>query len=321
MQRHTWPRGLSAALALALGLSVFAGSTAHAASNLSADAESGDLTGWSTSSNAGATTGAARNGTYGYNVAAAAANAYLNWDTTALDQDKEYASISAFVRVNSAGTGESVDLITLRHNQSANHFDVFVKDDHSAGVGTLCWDLLGASDWGCWATPYTFGTWVLIQAKVFFGGTTYTADVRINGAAQTQIDTVGQTATTARGFWLGAATAKTHDQDYDDVLLVLGDTDPGWVGPAAPTPQTQCPDLVLKGSVDPNGDLTEYRFKWGQTVSMFNSSAWTSAGSGTTPVAVEYRVAPGGTTTYFRIETRNIFGQVNGLTYVPTCGN
>jgi hypothetical protein len=332
VSKRTLRRGLAALVLTALvtvGLGWVNQSSALAATGFSLDAESNDLTGWSASAGASTATGSKHpgtwGGTYGYNVASSAAAGYLTLDSAALDQDKEYASLAAWVRVNSAANGESVDLITLRHNQSANHFDVFVKDDHASGVGTLCWDLLGVSDFDCWATPFQFGKWVFVQAKVFFGGTTYTADVQINGTYEGQIDTTGQTATTARGFWLGSATAKTHNQDYDNVTLNIGDADPGWVGvfdPAPPTTLTKCPNLVLRGDVNPNGQPTDYRFRWGTTSAMGNNSGWISAGAGYDTVPVEHTIAPGGTTTHTRIEVRGANGvTVNGLTYVPTCGN
>jgi hypothetical protein len=308
-------RVIGAGIALVLGFALF-GSPAFAASaSLSNDFESGSLSGFGNTANATVDTGSARNGTYGLGIDNTAAAGYVQWTPTDVEQNHEYASLAFFFRVNSQGVSESVDLASLKHNAAANHFDVFLESDGT----TLSWDLLGATDFD--SVTVTANQWHLVQAEVFFGATTYTADVTVDGVYQGQIDSVGQTVTSARSLWLGNATAKTNSKDYDDVQLQVSESAIGLLGPTAPTPQTQCPDLVLKGSVDPNGDLTEYRFKWGQTVSMVNSSTWTSAGSGTSPVAVEHRIAPGGTTTYFRIETRNIFGQVNGLTYIPTCGN
>lgn len=72
----------------------------------------------------------------------------------------------------------------------------------------------------------------------------------------------------------------------------------------------------LNGEVTPNKASTQYWFEYGQTTKLGNASALSSAGSGSTKIAVSISLsdlAPM-TTYYFRLNAQNQFGTINGTT-------
>jgi hypothetical protein len=194
---------------------------AVAVTNLVNNAEAGQNA-FDTSSNAA--TGAAYGlvSPNGWHVAGSAATSYLNWSTASLEQNHEYASFAFVVRVNSHAVGESVDLFSLKHTASVNHFDFFL----TAG-NDFMWDLK-STDFDTY-TGVTLGRWYLVKGKVFFGATTYTAEVEIDGVNQGSIASTSQTVEAVKSVWLGNAVAKTSDRDYDAIRVQVGETDPGWV--------------------------------------------------------------------------------------------
>ena len=78
---------------------------------------------------------------------------------------------------------------------------------------------------------------------------------------------------------------------------------------------------TLNGTVNPNGLATTFHFEWGTTISYGNSTAVTSAGSGTSAVAVSAALTglTGGTTYHFRVVAVNNDGTSTGsdLTFSP----
>ncbi|OHA88428.1 MAG: hypothetical protein A2741_00650 [Candidatus Zambryskibacteria bacterium RIFCSPHIGHO2_01_FULL_43_27] len=71
----------------------------------------------------------------------------------------------------------------------------------------------------------------------------------------------------------------------------------------------------LHGEVLPNQADTQYWFEYGPTVNLGNISSFSSAGKGTAtlPVAASLSNLSPSTTYYFRINSQNIFGTVNGV--------
>ena len=78
---------------------------------------------------------------------------------------------------------------------------------------------------------------------------------------------------------------------------------------------------TLNGSVNPNGLATTYYFQWGTTVSYGNLTTTTSAGSGTSAIAVSANLTglTSGTTYHFRLVGVNSDGTSNGsdLSFTP----
>jgi len=70
----------------------------------------------------------------------------------------------------------------------------------------------------------------------------------------------------------------------------------------------------LKGEVTPNKADTQYWFEYGQTTKLGNASALSSAGSGSTKIAVSISLSDLDpiTTYYFRLNAQNQFGTING---------
>jgi hypothetical protein len=67
---------------------------------------------------------------------------------------------------------------------------------------------------------------------------------------------------------------------------------------------------TLNGTVNPNGDSTTYKFEYGHTTAYGKSTTVTSAGGGSTPVAVKAVVGglEPGTTYHFRVSATNGWG-------------
>jgi hypothetical protein len=84
-------------------------------------------------------------------------------------------------------------------------------------------------------TP-TDGGWHLIQAIVFFGATTYTAQVSYDGAAaKTLTSAANKQAATVKTLWIHyPGTAVDYTMDIDDVLMSTSSTQPDFFFPPPP---------------------------------------------------------------------------------------
>lgn len=291
------------------------GSASAASATLTADAEGASLIGFGVASNASVRNAAAYEGTYGYRVASTAAPGYLQWNSTDVEQGHEYASLAMLVRVNSQVSTESVDLVTIKNNQGDDHFDFFLTPQ-----GEFKWDLEGATTWDTFPGAKV-GVWYLVEARVFFGATTYSASVKINNIDQGTINSPSQTVGTVQSVWFGTSVAKTHSQDYDNMKVNVGETDQGWLGPdyADPTIATNCARIIARATVNPNGQPAHYRFLYGRTTDTTSSTAWASAGSGTTATVVEQTFTPTGMTTYYKAQVMSVGGIVTGPLRTETC--
>lgn len=72
----------------------------------------------------------------------------------------------------------------------------------------------------------------------------------------------------------------------------------------------------IKGEVNPNKAATTYWFEYGRTANLGDMTSFTSAGNGSAVVAASATLAnlEAGTTYYFRLNSQNQFGTVNGAT-------
>jgi hypothetical protein len=196
-----------------------------APADLSADFESGTLKGWSSTAAATVTSKAAANGKFGAQISTDQGPGYLNWSSKAFKQGLTNASLRAYVQVVSRGTGQSVDLITIKDSNLVNNFDFFVTAD----TQRFKWDLYRGNT-GQSAFRVAPGHWYLVEVQCQFAGTSYNARVRIDGVDQGMITSSGQVPATVESVWLGTAVPKTHMQRYDDVALRLADSWPGYLG-------------------------------------------------------------------------------------------
>lgn len=128
--------------------------------------------------------------------------------------------------------------------------------------------------------------------------------------------------------WDYGTTSATRLKDWLDPTNSSGNTLDGWdpnaffpiVTTTAATSVTAT-TATLNGTINPNGLATMYHFEWGTTTSYGNSTASTSAGSGTTaiPVSIPLTGFTTGTTYHFRLVGVNSQGTANGndLTFTP----
>jgi hypothetical protein len=160
----------------------------------------------------------------------------LVWDSGVVEQGHRYARVSGWTMVSWARQGESVDTFSVKNDNGVNHFDFFVDDV----TGRWKWDLL-QTDSAVSTMTVERGEWYYVEALVDFGGpqgSTYTAEVRINGVPQPSITSRDRTGTTVRGFRFGAfAAGKSNVRYYDDIAVQVGD-DPFGFG-AVPGPNSQ----------------------------------------------------------------------------------
>lgn len=315
MFKGTRRKVLTVAVA-SVGVLAFAGAAWAASTSNSDSFESGGLTNWNATSNATADTTSAKSGVYGVDINSSAATGYIQWSTTAIAQGHAYAVIRAWIKPVSVAATQSLDLISLTNVVGTSNFDFFIAASGGVDAGKFKWDLNSANAATTSYVP-TLGQWYLVEAKVFYGATTYTADVRINGVDQTSIASSGLTATTVKSLWLGSSSAKTHQQYFDDVRLDVGDSAFSYLG-APPAIRAACENgetYTVNGTLDNAADTsTTYKFDYGTTTS-YGSSTTATADSG---AIGENNVSAGltgltpGTTYHYRLEATNAAGTTLG---------
>jgi hypothetical protein len=168
---------------------------------------------------ASVTTAAAHGGSGGLEVRSAGGDAYVRWDAGVLGEGHPYWTFRAWMRVVDWTPSESVDLFTVRNLEVKNNFDLFV----GAPYRRLQWDLYRQNSGQ--APPFKLGQWYFIEAKGSFATSTFTADVRINGATQPSITSTDQTPSAVSEFILGSiGTAKNNRAQFDDLRVELADS-------------------------------------------------------------------------------------------------
>jgi hypothetical protein len=194
---------------------------------VSVDFESGALPGGTEAHQAEIVAGAARNGGRGLEIRATGGEAYVSWDSARLGGDGPYWSFRAWMRIVDWTDGESVDLFTVRNGEVLNNFDLFVGSPNRE----IQWDLY-RGDAGQTAAPLVPGQWYLVEARGSFAGSTYRAEVRIDGVDQTGIVSPDQVPSAVREFVLGSiGTAKTNTVQFDDISVALGAGPLPFLGP------------------------------------------------------------------------------------------
>ena len=316
------PVALLATLTMLLAVFIMPSPARAASAHLTANAETGDLSVWSSTQNAAATTGSKRDGSYGYNISHTSAPGFMTWDNTAIEQNHEYAAFSFKFNLHSRVSSESVDLFTLRNANGVNHFDMFLL----ANTSTLAWDLLSSNS-DTYGTAISLDTWYLVQGLVYLGASTYTADVWVNGVGQGQIQSTSQVPSTVRSLTVGPnCCTKTSNRDYDDIDLAVGETPQTFpVVTAGPGPGSSvCPtSAVLGGSLLNGGDIGEGWFDYGSTTSYGSTTthqalADNPAGYQTITDTVT-GLATTGWTVHYRSHAKNIGGENYGTDVVISC--
>jgi hypothetical protein len=215
------------------------------------DAESG-LGSVTASQAAWASTVARKHGDRGLFVNASATPGFVRWGQDNVPQGHTHASARLWVNVRAWAPGESVDVITISNAQSAKNFDLFIGADS----GRFQWDIHhSTSD----ETNFQVerNRWYLIEVQLEFEGTRHTADVRIDGEPQGTLASNGR-STTIRSVTVGANTAKTHTQGYDDLAVRVGDAPLGWLdGPQGAGDSSV--ELTWNAVFDAGAGLREYQ--------------------------------------------------------------
>lgn len=232
---------LAGAAGLALTLAACGGSSSPAADgagptttatvvrsrSLDTGFESGTTEGLTDSGNAEVTHGAAKTGSYGFDVDARASNGYGRWDAEPDGVKRPYWSFRAWVRIVSWTPNESVDLFTVQNLEAKNNFDLFI----SAPSRAFQWDLFRENS-GRSQGEVELARWYLVEARGSFASETSTADVRIDGVDQPSIASPGQPPSAVKEFVLGSVgTAKTKHAQFDDVRVEVADEPIAFFGP------------------------------------------------------------------------------------------
>ncbi len=147
---------------------------------------------------------------------------FLSWSRSEVDQGNRYARFGGWVQARTFDPAEEVGMFSVKNANGEHHFDFF----RDAATGQWKWDLFRA-DHALSTMEAVPGRWYYVEAVVDFGGpggTTFTADVEINGQPQTRIVSTGEDGSTVRSAWMGSPGL---DRDsvrlYDSLSFQVGD--------------------------------------------------------------------------------------------------
>lgn len=226
--------------------------------SFSDDFETGTLSAtWSNETAAVSVTGsAAFAGSFGMRQAATTTLAGVaSLSDATLPDGWDYADVTFRFRQVSHTTGNS-PVITVQNRTGSDHFDLFVN--YSAD-SKLWWDLLSSDNA---SANLTLNTWYKVRVVVFFGGSTWTARVWLDDVEQASISTTGKTASDVRTIHFGGFGPEENTRDYDNISVLLTDTDPveaptALVGSDSGTLTEAAADLSATATATDSGTLTE----------------------------------------------------------------
>jgi hypothetical protein len=210
---------------------------AHAATSaqVSLDFETGSF-GPPITSHRGATVASAyaHTGNYGCRLAPTSANsniACLVVDRSGFALDKPYATYTMCYRLGTLpkATDTYMNLFEIGNTSTASiksQFTVFFRDNR------LMCDFAYGETMDIAAVP-AIGQWHMIQAIVYYGGTTYTAHVSYDGATpKTLTSASDKTAQSVRVLWIHyPGVAVDYITDVDDIQMATSDTMPTFLDP------------------------------------------------------------------------------------------
>jgi hypothetical protein len=157
--------------------------------------------------------------------------ACLMVDRSGFALNKPYATFSMYFRLVTLPkpTDNYMNLFEIGNTSSAStksQFTVFFRNNR------LVCDLNYRETMDIGPVP-TDGGWHLIQAIVFFGATTYNAQVSYDGAAATTLTSANnKTVESVRILWIHYPHAVVdYTMDVDDVLMSTSDTAPSFFAP------------------------------------------------------------------------------------------
>ncbi len=191
------------------------------------DGESPGLGGATSSTRVAVSAAAARSGSGGLRSASSGAPSFAQWGNGVVPEGSTHGAVRTWVRLDSRGAGQSVDLLTVANSEGRRNFDFFI----TGNTQRFKWDLFsGDNDESSFVVAP--GRWYLIEVLVAYEGNRHSATVRIDGVDQGTIVSTGNPLTLA-SVTIGTHSAKTHAQAYDDLLMRFGAGPVGWIDPAA----------------------------------------------------------------------------------------
>lgn len=168
------------------------------------------------------TADAAHEGDYGLRLSglgvsgAHFATSTVKWSQT----NRPYAHLDLWFRcLQVPALGTSMGLVTLQNTAGVNHFDFFVSNLS----GALRWDLEGAISWHDSGVVPELGRWYHFEAVVYYGDSTYWADVRLDGVQHPRIESPGSTPTSTRSLHLGSNSGAQGQWEVDQVYIGVSD--------------------------------------------------------------------------------------------------
>lgn len=228
--------------------------------------ESGGLTNWPTiTGNAAASTAAAYIGTYGTRlnpgggVAGQIATSTTKWTQGTFT----WGFVHAKFRIVTLPVGTTADLITLQAQTQVDNFDFYYNNT----TGTFWFDLKGATAFTDTGLAPQVGHWYDFQARVFYGATTYTAEVLLDGQNLGLLSSPGETSSFVRSLHIGtSSTSKTFTFDVDNVVANVGTVQPEFEVYANMAKQSGLGDNLYVGGNDLSGDVSTVQISSPQAV-------------------------------------------------------
>ncbi len=226
--------GSVATAAVALGVERAAVAHATTSAQVDLDFESGSL-GPPITSYRGATLAPAyaHTGNYGCRLAPTSANsniACLVVDRSGFALSKPYATYTMFYRLGTLpkATDTYMNLFEIGNTSTAStksQFTMFFRNNR------LVCDFAYGEVMDVAAVP-PVGQWHMIQAIVYYGGTTYTAHVSYDGGAPKTLTSANdKTAQSVKVLWIHyPGVAVDYVVDVDDIEMATSDTMPGFLG-------------------------------------------------------------------------------------------
>lgn len=221
------------------------------ATTFSDDFESGSLvTNWPTrTGTVSAIAGAAYRSSFGARinpgagVAATIATSTTKWAQATFT----WALLRTRFRINAVPVGTTADLLTVQNATTVDNFDFFWNNVTSS----FWFDLKGASARIDTGVAAQVGHWYDLRARIFYGSTTYTAQVRLDGQDFGVLSSPGQTSSHVRSGHVGtSSTAKTYQFDVDDYSVVVDTVQPTFGDIWTQWDGTRLVPITLRGQYD-----------------------------------------------------------------------
>lgn len=182
----------------------------------------------------GATVGSsyAHDGANGCRLAPAAGTSYATLTYSGLDGDGyTWAVFRGWFRVvtKTSDSNTFTDLIEIGNELTVAPKGQFTVYTNSGDLGID----FNTTDFAVIDPAYATGEWHFLEARVFFGGTTFVAHVRYDGVEYLHTSSNEQTATALKVLWIQyPSTVTDQTVDWDGIKFWGGNFDPGYLDDA-----------------------------------------------------------------------------------------